>query len=255
MVQYKKFPQRLSRTQKRRMQRQRAANKRQLIDVFDKPLLKEAMELEKVKETMVPNVEKTKFGRKATKYTESMSSVDEIMDLEALLIGEILISLNCSTISLTFPIIFKSKNAKEDLVEVERKHPTTEEDVGRSGVTIESSEECRPHKAILDKSFVQMTRHIKPLYVRSHLNGRPVSKELINNGSSVNVMPLRILRALGRSVNDLIETKVDVSAFTGEVSKTLGILPIDITIGSKTALFSFSMINSTANYNILLERD
>ena len=86
---------------------------------------------------------------------------------------------------------------------------------------------------------MEMTRHIKPLYVRSHLSGRSVSKVLIDNGSTVNVMSLRMLRALGRSINDLIETKVVVSAFTGEVSNTLGILPIDITIGSKTALFSF----------------
>ena len=50
VVQHKKFPQRLSKTQKRRMQRQRASDKRQLIDVPDKTLLEEAMQLEKVKE-------------------------------------------------------------------------------------------------------------------------------------------------------------------------------------------------------------
>ena len=102
---------------------------------------------------------------------------------------------------------------------------------------------------------MEMTRHIKSLYVRTHLNGRPVSKVLMDNGSVVNVMPLRMLRALGRRFNDMIETKVVVSAFTGEVSKTLGILPIDITIGNKTTLFAFFMIDSTANYNILLGRD
>ena len=51
-----------------------------------------------------------------------------------------------------------------------------------------------------------MTRHIKPLYVRAHLNGRSMSKVLIDNESTVNVMPLRMLRALGRSINDMIET-------------------------------------------------
>ena len=64
------------------------------------------MELEKVKEGMVPSLEKTKFGRKVTEDMESMSSVDKVMDPEALMIGEIPISLNCSTISLTFPTIF-----------------------------------------------------------------------------------------------------------------------------------------------------
>ena len=39
VVQHKKFPQRLSRTQNRRMQRQRAVDKRQLIDIPDKTLL------------------------------------------------------------------------------------------------------------------------------------------------------------------------------------------------------------------------
>ena len=111
--------------------------------------------------------------------------------------------------------------------------------MGHGGVTIESSEECRPQKVILEKPSVEMRRHIKSLYVRAHLNGRPVFKVLMDNGSVVIVMPLRMLRALGRSINDLIETKVVMSAFTGEVSKTLGILPIDITIGNKTALFTF----------------
>ena len=57
---------------------------------------------------------------------------------------------------------------------------------------------------------MEMTSHIKPLYIRAHLNGRPVSKVLIDNRSTVNVMPLRMPRALGISVNDLIETEVVV---------------------------------------------
>ena len=143
-----------------------------------------------------------------------MSSVDGVMDSKTLMIGEIPIFLNCSIIFLTLPTIFKSKKTKEDLVEVEGKHPTTEEDMGHVGVSIESSEECRPQKVILKKPSVEMTRHIKPLYIRAHLNGRPVSKVLIDNGLVVNVMPLRMLRALGRSINDMIEIEVTVSAFT-----------------------------------------
>ena len=53
---------------------------------------------------------------------------------------------------------------------------------------------------------MEMTRHIKPLYIRAHLNFRPVSKVLIDNGSMVNVMSLRMLRALGRNISDMIET-------------------------------------------------
>ena len=78
---------------------------------------------------------------------------------------------------------------------------------------------------------MEMTRHIRPLYLRAHFNGKPVSKVLVDNGSVVNVMPLRMLRALGRNIGDLIEIEVSVSASTREISKTLGVLPIDIIVG------------------------
>ena len=70
---------------------------------------KDVMELEKVKEEVVPIVEKIKFGKKAIEDIESMSSVDQVMDSEALMTGEIPISLYCSTVSLTLPTIFKLK--------------------------------------------------------------------------------------------------------------------------------------------------
>ena len=77
----------------------------------------------------------------------------------------------------------------------------------------------------------------------------------MDNGSVVNVMLLRMLSALGRSIGDLIETEVSILAFIREISKTLGVLPIDITVGSKTSLSVFLVINSIANYNALLGRD
>ena len=53
---------------------------------------------------------------------------------------------------------------------------------------------------ILENPTDEMTRLIRPLYVRAHLNGKPVSKVLVDNGSSINVMSLRMLRALGRNI-------------------------------------------------------
>ena len=105
---------------------------------------------------------------------------------------------------------------------------------------------------ILEKSTMEMTRNIRPLNVRAHFYCKPLSKVLVDNGSTVNVMPLRMLRELAIGIGDLIETEVSASAFTGEISKTVGVLPIDITVGSKTSLSAFFVINYTANYNVLL---
>ena len=60
-----------------------------------------------------------------------------------------------------------------------------------------------------------MKRHINPLHVRAHLNRKLISKALIDNESVINVMPLRMLRALRISISDMIETEVVVSAFSG----------------------------------------
>ena len=49
---------------------------------------------------------------------------------------------------------------------------------------------------MLEKPMVEMIRHIKPLYVKACLNGKLVSKVLVDNGSEINMMPLRMLRAL-----------------------------------------------------------
>ena len=83
-------------------------------------------------------------AHRRTFYTPRFRPVNEVMDSGALLIGEISISLNCSTVSSTFPTIFKSKKAKKDLVEVEGKHLMKKNDKDHNGVTIESFEECKP---------------------------------------------------------------------------------------------------------------
>ena len=61
------------------------------------------------------------------------------MDLKTILIGTFPISLKCSTISLTLPYFFKSKEIKEILVEVEKEHsPAEEKQHNQRVITIES---------------------------------------------------------------------------------------------------------------------
>ena len=93
------------------------------MDVPYKTLFEGAMKLEKVNEGMVPSLEKIKFGRKVVEDIELMSSVDEVMDSETLLIGEISISLNCSTVSLTLSAIFKLKKGRGRPSEGRREAP------------------------------------------------------------------------------------------------------------------------------------
>ena len=78
-------------------------------------------EIENLKKEVRPTSKKTKFGRKATE-DEEYCSCDEDMDFKTILIGTFLVSLKCSTISLTLPYFFKSKEMEKSLVEVEKEH-------------------------------------------------------------------------------------------------------------------------------------
>ena len=62
------------------------------------------------------------------------------MDLGTILIGIIPISLKYSTISLTLPDFFKSKEMEESLVEIENEHSPVDEKHSQRVITIGSSE-------------------------------------------------------------------------------------------------------------------
>ena len=59
------------------------------------------------------------------------------------MIGTFPISLKCSTISLTLPYFFKSKEMEGSLVEVEKEHSPTEEKHSERVIAIEPSEGSR----------------------------------------------------------------------------------------------------------------
>ena len=68
---------------------------------------------------------------------------------------------------------------------------------------IDSHRRNRAQKVIFEKPYEEMIMPIRLLYVRAHFNGKLVTNALVE--STVNVMPLRMLKALGRNIDGLIE--------------------------------------------------
>ena len=89
--------------------------------LLEEMLQEKPKKVENLKEEVMSTPKKTKFGRKAIDDVEfGCRSIEEI-DLRTTMIGTILISLNCSTISPTLLDFFKSKEMKESLVEVKKR--------------------------------------------------------------------------------------------------------------------------------------
>ena len=75
-------------------------------------------------------------------------------------------------------------------------------------------------QAIFDKPVKH--RHLKALYVKGFVDGKPVSKMLVDGGASVNLMPYTTFRKLGKGPGDLIMTNMMLKDFGGNASKTRG---------------------------------
>jgi hypothetical protein len=98
-------------------------------------------------------------------------------------------------------------------------------------------------------------KHLKALYLKGYINGHLVNKMLVDTGAAVNIMPYSVLRWLGRSAEDLIKTNVALSDFNGQASEAQGVLNVDLSVGSKTVLTSFFIVNNKSTYTVLLGRD
>ena len=65
-------------------------------------------------------------------------------------------------------------------------------------------------------------RHLKALYVKGFVDGKPMSKMLVDGVASINLMPSTTFHKLGKGPEDLIETDMMLKDFGGNASKTRG---------------------------------
>ena len=101
----------------------------------------------------------------------------------------------------------------------------------------------------------QAPAHLKPLFVKAHVNGKEMDRVFVDNGAVFNIMPLRTLRKLGRSVEDLSEADIQMSSFTGQPTQPLGCIVAQIEVGPQSLSTMFFVIDESPSYNILLGRD
>jgi hypothetical protein len=108
-------------------------------------------------------------------------------------------------------------------------------------------------KATFDKPA--KNRHMRPLYLRGYVNGKPLTKMSVDGGAVVNVMPYATFRKLGLGLRDLMPTSIVLNDFARNPSDTKGCVHVDLMIGYKTLLTTFFVIEGKGAYSLLLGRD
>jgi hypothetical protein len=98
-------------------------------------------------------------------------------------------------------------------------------------------------------------QHLKPLYIRGHINGRMISRMLINDGVAVNLMSYSIFKKLGREDNELMKTNLMINGVGGNMMEARDVVSMELPIGSKSLATAFFVVEVQGNYSIILARD
>ncbi len=112
-----------------------------------------------------------------------------------------------------------------------------------------------PALATFEKPGEESQRHLRALFVKGFVDGKPMTKMLVDGGAAVNIMPYSVFRKLGKGEEDLTPTDMMLKDFEGVVTPARGALSVDLTVGSKTLPTTFFIINGKGSFNILLGRD
>jgi hypothetical protein len=94
--------------------------------------------------------------------------------------------------------------------------------------------------------------HLKPLYVSGHIDGTSISRILVDGGTIINLMPYSLYRKLGK----LIRINMTLSGVeSNSPIKAKGVTSVELTIGTKTLVVAFFVIEVEGNYSVILGRD
>jgi hypothetical protein len=67
-----------------------------------------------------------------------------------------------------------------------------------------------PKDAIFEKPD-DSVKHLKPLYMRGHIDGVPISRMLMDGGSAVNMMPYSLFKRLGEKDHEALKINLTLN--------------------------------------------
>lgn len=77
---------------------------------------------------------------------------------------------------------------------------------------------------------------------------------LVDGGATVNLVPYTIYKNIEKADDELTKANMMLHAFTGDSTGAKGVLIAELTIGRKTLLTTFFMVDVQGNYSVLMRR-
>jgi hypothetical protein len=111
-----------------------------------------------------------------------------------------------------------------------------------------------PKEAVFEKPE-ESSQHLKPLYIQGHIDGKPVSRMVIDGGATINLMSYTVFKKLGREDDELMKTNLMLNGVGGNPMETRGVISMELTVGSKLLATAFFIIKVQGNYSVILVHD
>ncbi|CAL2277256.1 unnamed protein product [Prunus armeniaca] len=156
-------------------------------------------------------------------------------ELESLLQGDL-------GINMVFILLAEVEEASE------QQTPTAK--IGGTAMKLVAEQLC------FAKPTKEMANYLRPLFITTNFGGIPIPKVMVDGGATINLLPHRLLSKMGRTEKDLIPTHLTITNFVRGITKTHGILDVDVVVGTKELKIAFFVVDTTSTtYNALLGMD
>jgi hypothetical protein len=92
------------------------------------------------------------------------------------------------------------------------------------GAEEEVTQMCLGPKEVMFKKPEESSQHLKSLHIWGHIDGKLISRMLIDGGAAINLMSYSIFKKLGREDDELMKTNLMLNGMGGNSMEARGIV-------------------------------
>jgi hypothetical protein len=110
------------------------------------------------------------------------------------------------------------------------------------GVEEEVTQMCLSPKKVVFEKTEESSQHLKPLYIQDHIDGKPISRMLVDGGTAINLMSYSVFKKLGREDDELVKNNLMLNDVGGNPMEAQGVISMELTVGSKLLATAFFVV-------------
>jgi hypothetical protein len=111
---------------------------------------------------------------------------------------------------------------------------------------------CLGPKEVVFEKPEELSQHLKPLYIRCHIDGRSISRMLVDGGAAIDLMSYSMFKKLGIEDDELVKTNLTLNDVGWGAMEARGVISMELTMGSKSLATVFFFVEVQGIYSVIL---